>query len=274
MSIKIHIKKSNRGKFTDYCGGKVTSECIQRGKNSPNPAIRKRATFAANARKWKHEKGGAFVKGVNVLDSNPKAYKQVKKRYKMHQAGGSFDWGGLAQTAVNAISQIKSNSIRNKAIDQQIEANKERLKAEKERNKYFADQTADHITREWADQQQKDFNSGTGGQNVSDIVTSNMKYNIASSLINPNIDQKYKQAELELQQYKQDNTNNMISNIGNNVLGFMMNQFGNSKNTPPSITTDGLQKNADQVLGQIKQQQQQNLFSLGNNYLQNKYSTR
>jgi hypothetical protein len=24
----IHIKKKNRGKFTDYCGGKVTSECI------------------------------------------------------------------------------------------------------------------------------------------------------------------------------------------------------------------------------------------------------
>lgn len=49
---KIHIKKENRGKFTEYCGGNVTSECISRGKNSPNPAIRKRATFAANARKW------------------------------------------------------------------------------------------------------------------------------------------------------------------------------------------------------------------------------
>ncbi len=51
---KIHIKKENRGKFTDYCGGKVTSECISKGKNSPNPAIRKRATFAANVRKWNH----------------------------------------------------------------------------------------------------------------------------------------------------------------------------------------------------------------------------
>ena len=58
---KIHIKKENRGKFTDYCGGKVTSECIQRGKNSSDPKIRKRATFAANARTWKHQKGGTFV---------------------------------------------------------------------------------------------------------------------------------------------------------------------------------------------------------------------
>lgn len=57
---KIHIKKENKGKFTDYCGGKVTEECIQRGKRSKNPAIRKRATFAANARKWKHAKGGIF----------------------------------------------------------------------------------------------------------------------------------------------------------------------------------------------------------------------
>lgn len=51
---KIHIKKKNRGKFREYCGGKVTSECIARGKNSPDPAIRKRATFAANSRRWKH----------------------------------------------------------------------------------------------------------------------------------------------------------------------------------------------------------------------------
>lgn len=56
----IHIKKKNRGKFTSWCGGKVTSECIARGKRSSNPAIRKRATFAANARKWKHENGGKF----------------------------------------------------------------------------------------------------------------------------------------------------------------------------------------------------------------------
>lgn len=51
---KIKIKKENRGKFTEYCNGKVTSECIQRGKNSPDPKIRKRATFAANVRKFKH----------------------------------------------------------------------------------------------------------------------------------------------------------------------------------------------------------------------------
>lgn len=50
----IHIKPENKGKFTDYCGGKVTEECIQRGKHSPSVAVRKRANFAAVSRKWKH----------------------------------------------------------------------------------------------------------------------------------------------------------------------------------------------------------------------------
>lgn len=57
----IHIKKKNRGSFTRWCGGKVTNECIQRGKKSSDPAVRKKATFAANARKWKHKTGGKII---------------------------------------------------------------------------------------------------------------------------------------------------------------------------------------------------------------------
>lgn len=57
----IHIKKKNKGKFTDYCGGKVTEECIRKGKNSSNPTTRKRANFAWVARhKFKHEEGGTI----------------------------------------------------------------------------------------------------------------------------------------------------------------------------------------------------------------------
>ena len=70
----IHIKKKNRGKFTEYCGGKVTEECIRRGKNSSNPTTRKRATFAANARHWNafggwlNTQGGDFTNGVTFID--------------------------------------------------------------------------------------------------------------------------------------------------------------------------------------------------------------
>lgn len=64
---KIHIKKSRRGSFTKWCGGNVTEECIRRGKNSPDPRIRKKATFAANARSWskKHFNGG--VLGTRIV---------------------------------------------------------------------------------------------------------------------------------------------------------------------------------------------------------------
>lgn len=65
----IHIKKTNRGKFTDYCGGNVTAECIERGKKSSSPAIRKRATFAANARKWKHAFGGDLLTHGSNFDT-------------------------------------------------------------------------------------------------------------------------------------------------------------------------------------------------------------
>lgn len=61
----IHIKKKNRGKFTEYCDGKVTQECIDKAKKSKNPTLRKRATFADNARKWKHQKGGELVPSRN-----------------------------------------------------------------------------------------------------------------------------------------------------------------------------------------------------------------
>lgn len=58
---KIRIKKANKGKFTKYCGGKVTAECIAKGKRSSDPAVRKRATFAANSRKWHHAFGGDLL---------------------------------------------------------------------------------------------------------------------------------------------------------------------------------------------------------------------
>lgn len=57
----IHIKKKNRGKFTEYCGGEVTQKCIDKAKKSKNPTLRKRATFAANSRKWKHAQGGTLI---------------------------------------------------------------------------------------------------------------------------------------------------------------------------------------------------------------------
>jgi hypothetical protein len=48
----IHIKESHKGRLTaiEKRTGKSPSEL----KNSKNPAVRKMATFALNAKKWKH----------------------------------------------------------------------------------------------------------------------------------------------------------------------------------------------------------------------------
>lgn len=73
----IHIKKKNRGKFTEYCGGKVTQECINKAKKSKNPTLRKRATFAQNSRKWKHQEGGVLQD--NTLLKQPLVQPQLDK---------------------------------------------------------------------------------------------------------------------------------------------------------------------------------------------------
>lgn len=95
----IKIKKSNKGKFTEYCEGKVTDECISRAKKSKSLKIRKRAIFAENARTWKHQFGGTIeVKG------NAKTYNKI--------AGiGST----VLSTVGNAITAGKTQSAMNKA---------------------------------------------------------------------------------------------------------------------------------------------------------------
>ena len=118
----IHIKKKNKGKFTSYCGGKVTDECIQKGKNSSNPAIRKRATFAANARKWKHKEGGVI-----------KAQEGTKTNF--FQKANNFlnsDLGkGLSNSLINGIGNIVSSAKATKAVNAQNEALDAQLKAHK-----------------------------------------------------------------------------------------------------------------------------------------------
>ena len=51
----IHIKKQNKGKFTEYCGGKVTQDCINKAKASGNSKLVKRAVFAEVSRTWRHK---------------------------------------------------------------------------------------------------------------------------------------------------------------------------------------------------------------------------
>ena len=88
----IHIKKENRGKFTETKKrtGKTTEELT----HSKNPLTRKRAIFAQNSRKWKHEDGGEVHKPNghrSILDNGGFRTKDLKKNHPLtYQQGGNF----------------------------------------------------------------------------------------------------------------------------------------------------------------------------------------
>ena len=64
----IKINKKNIGKFTSYCGGKVTQQCIDKAKQSKNKTLVKRAVFAENARKW--QQGGVLSRYIGLINNN------------------------------------------------------------------------------------------------------------------------------------------------------------------------------------------------------------
>lgn len=105
----IHIKPENKGKFTDYCGGKVTQECIQRGKHSSNPTTRKRATFAANARTWKHQEGGMITSQNNtVIPINSDGVLDKFNKTKLGKALDYIDLGAdiVSMSGIPIASQV------------------------------------------------------------------------------------------------------------------------------------------------------------------------
>ena len=77
--MEIYIKKKNRGKFTSYCGGKVTQSCIDKAKASGNAKLVKRAVFAENSRRWnKGIKKGS--QGMLIQDPPDSSFLLLAKR--------------------------------------------------------------------------------------------------------------------------------------------------------------------------------------------------
>ena len=121
----IHIKKENRGKFTETKKrtGKTTEELT----HSKNPLTRKRAIFAQNAKKWKHKDGGEVHKPNghrSILDNGWFKTKDLKKNHPLtYQQGGSFTTGALANTIQEFPNQVKYgngnyNNVNNKLLSQ------------------------------------------------------------------------------------------------------------------------------------------------------------
>ncbi len=121
----IHIKKENRGKFTETKKrtGKTTEELT----HSKNPLTRKRAIFAQNAKKWKHEDGGEVHKPNghrSILDNGWFKTKDLKKNHPLtYQQGGNFTTGALVDAIYdNGLEQKYGNgnynNVNNKLLSQ------------------------------------------------------------------------------------------------------------------------------------------------------------
>ena len=240
----IHIKKKNRGKFTSYCGGKVTDECIRKAKASGNPTLVKRATFAANARKWKHKKGGkAFVEGVNVLDSNPKMSKAASRKVKKAEDGtklnafqkiGNFlnnDTGkAIGSTLMNGLSAGFQAKQMNDAINEYELASKSKLK------KLMGISSKDYYNQA--------LQTMNPNENLSSVVLQKRAYDIgqqeAQKMYNEAKD-RLDQQMVGIKQYANEQTQNNFSNVFNGLGGIVSSFYNNKKpvdNGAPSTTVN------------------------------------
>lgn len=252
---KIYIKESQKGSFTKYCKGKVTNECIQKGKNSPDPKIRKKATFAANSRKWKHKEGGkAFVDGVNVLDSNPNIYKYQKNKLKVKKAQdgtkfqntmskvGNFlqsDTGqsilSAGQSILGGIKQSKQIGKLQSSFNAQNKAYRKTLEQQAINNANIDKQVQNAIT------------NNTDPENANSMGGSIVKGNLAWKFRNQalqnaqsEIDQKIKEQQDTQNQQLQELSNDAQNSISEGLSGLGkigLDLLNKKKNASPSSTT-------------------------------------
>lgn len=102
----IHIKEKNRGKFT--ASAKAAGESVQEHAkhvlNNPNatPLQKKRANFARNSKKWRHQEGGIMqtAAGLVPIYGTYLDYKQ----FKNNPSWGNF--GNMALSGVGDVLQL------------------------------------------------------------------------------------------------------------------------------------------------------------------------
>lgn len=216
----IHIKESQKGSFTKYCKGKVTNECIQKGKNSPDPKIRKKATFADNARKWKHKDGGTIKKFAQGNKVN------------FWQGFGNFLNSNVGQGLMN----IGTNFLSTQAQNKQVEGEAEALKAQNEYNAQEAvaqlqrqsQQEANQMYQQWA----QNYQQGLIQDQPSDIVAKHLGYkkysqNLASQ--QQNLKNQNAAIDAQAQSQKAAQNANFWSSTIQSGLGMVGNWLSNKK---------------------------------------------
>ena len=109
---KIHIKKKNRGKFTASAkrAGQSVQEHARSVLNNPNatPLQKKRANFARNAAKWKHQDGGTLFSKWQKY-RQPVLHKLNPNKYPL--IGGGQGGGGGASTTFQNIPKEEWKTV-------------------------------------------------------------------------------------------------------------------------------------------------------------------
>ncbi len=201
------------------------------------------------------KKGGkAFVDGVNVLDSNPKAYKYVKKKYKMQNKGGLIpkaqkgsilQWmnnnrgwieGGLNLLG-NGLQTISNQSKIRKFSDEFDVATKAQVKAAKAKAINAAYQQGLQIAP-YLNQ----YNVGDEVVNNSDIANRAFAWNYANTNADSTAGLEAERA-LEKQQAIEEMSKSIQgsgANIGSfisGIAGKIGQYIGGNKTTAPSVVT-------------------------------------
>lgn len=214
----IHIKEENKGKFTSYCGGKVTNECIQKGKNSSNPAIRKRATFAANARKWKHEDGGTVYNGI-----------------KKHQEGAKLTFGQKLGNFANSdlgksVISNGLNFLQDKLFNKSASSNQEIAQAAQEKEQPTIDpaqvaQMIEMTRNQYADPENPNANGG-------DIFNSYIKNQITAPILaRQQEEHKKRLAAIDQQtnQAKSSAVGTFFNTLAQGGIEYLQNKYGTTE---------------------------------------------
>lgn len=212
------------------------------------------------------KKGGkAFVDGVNVLDSNPKAYKYVKKKYKMQNKGGlipkaqegtkfqnflgkannflNSDVGqGLLNLVGNGLNTIKNQTkIRNfsEEFDKQTKDNLKAMKSKAINVGYQqALQMVPYILGQQTNNGEIIDNSGK-----SDAVVKSIAWNYANSNADQETLNEYEAQRAIQKQQAIENMTEAIQGSGTNYgkiftnLAGQLGQYIGNKNNAPSVVT-------------------------------------
>lgn len=207
---------------------------------------------AANARKWKHEDGGrvkkhqAFVNGVSILDSNPDAYKFVKKKLHKAAAGdnsknwfsGVGNWLNKNQNTISTIGSTIMNGVG--LLKQNSELSKAKAAKEKELNAKYNPNNLINDSEIWneVNNQINQLKQQNPDVNYGDIDRQNLYKKIKDSYLSQA--RQYTQAAKlqEQQQYNQyisdaqaGNTSSLMELIGNGIstgIGMLGNKPSNN----------------------------------------------